>query len=390
MNHGLDNVYELQRVGSITAVDRAEWNAITDGDVTAHYGWLKVAEEYGLAGRATEYILLRDRERLVGAVVCQTECGAGQVKDIDAYLFGRFKKHASALGVSFMPTLFGGARRGCGTHVLVAPSMASEERLTVMRRLIKATEARAWELNMGLCFDGVTAEETLLIQVLEERAYGRTIDQPAAVMDIEWNSMEGYLRHLRRTRGSNKTVRHEIQRNRKAGVNIYALESVGDQEDRMHQLLVDNREKYGGQGLGFRLGFLSRAKAELRDNALIYAAEKEGQLIGVCLVLIGKDSGYVLHVGVDHEVAGNDFTYFNITYYRPANDAPAMGVTQLRFGTLHYELKVRRGCRIMPTFMYCKSPSWIGNAAARPFLKVHSAWYRRKLPQVARGEGIPV
>lgn len=387
MSHRPDNICPVQWVGSITAINPVEWNGITGGDVAVSHGWLQVVEEYGLVGCATEYILLRGRERLIGAVICQTETGAGHVKDIDAYLFGHFKRHASALGISFTPTLFGNARYGYGTHVLVAPSTPDEERLAVMHRLIEATEARACESDMGVCFDRVTAEEALLMQVLQERGYSRTIDLPVAVMNIAWDSQQGYLRHLRSARKNAESRRREIQRNREAGVNIYTLESVTEQEGRLHQLLVDNMKKYNNdRTFELRPGFLSRAKVNIGKNAVIYVAEKQRRLIAIMLLLAGNGTGYMLKIGVDHKMAGNDFTYFNIGYYRPATDASSLGLKRIYFGNSHYDLKVRRGCKLMQTFVYFKSPRWIGNLAAKPFLKMHSAWYRRKLPAIARGE----
>ena len=58
--------------------------------------------------------------------------------------------------------------------------------------------------------------------------------------------------------------------------------------------------------------------------------------------------------GVDHGMSGNDFTYFNINYYRPIMDAISSGKTRMNYGRGMYELKRRRGCKVKNICFYYK------------------------------------
>jgi len=94
----------------------------------------------------------------------------------------------------------------------------------------------------------------------------------------------------------------------------------------------------------FQRTFLKELNKNLGEDVVIYVSFKDDIITGARILLKNK-TGYVSMVGVDHEALGNDYTYFNICFYKPITDAIANKMTKLYFGREMYESKARRGCR---------------------------------------------
>jgi hypothetical protein len=73
---------------------------------------------------------------------------------------------------------------------------------------------------------------------------------------------------------------------------------------------------------------------------------------------------YFLFLGIDHEITGKDFTYFNLMYHR-IEDSISRGISKVLFGRLKYEAKIHRGCHLEPIFVFYKPR----NALKRLFIK---------------------
>jgi len=86
-------------------------------------------------------------------------------------------------------------------------------------------------------------------------------------------------------------------------------------------------------------------------------------------------------IGVDHEIAGNDYTYFNICYYVPIENCINDGTKRLNCGTAMYALKRRRGCELKNMYIYFKSRNSIKQFMFKLWFSFHLQWYGKKLPQ---------
>ncbi|MDH3689607.1 MAG: hypothetical protein OEU36_09050, partial [Gammaproteobacteria bacterium] len=74
----------------------------------------------------------------------------------------------------------------------------------------------------------------------------------------------------------------------------------------------------------------------------------------------------------------NDFTYFNLTYYRPMADAIAMQIKRLYYGTLMYTMKSKRGCSTTEIYLYYKPRFFLLQVVVVPLFAIHlrfKSWF---------------
>jgi hypothetical protein len=119
-------------------------------------------------------------------------------------------------------------------------------------------------------------------------------------------------------------------------------------------------------------------------DAVIFIARKGCHITGTHILLKRGEIGHQNMVGVDHDLAGNDFTYFNIVFYRPITDAIAWGIKRLWLGVAMYDLKRRRGCKLSPAYHFYKSTRPLKNRLVAPWFWLHSAWWSRKNWQIEK------
>ena len=360
---------------SIREVDRTDWDRLAH-DVYMSHGWLQTMEETFFTEVEHRYFLVQANGILIGAAVCHIHHPARGVFTLDDVIFGRLKGFAARLGLSILPSLICGPLRGYGKHFALLETLALRDRKVVALALFDALERGAAMRQLSISFNNVMADEQELMQLLAEKGFRRTINFPLNYLEIRWNSFDEYKKFL----AKRKLVR-EINKNLKEGVRIRQLETVSSCEGRLHQLLDDNYLKYNGKPLQVRSDFISVCKKNLGAEAIVYVAEKEGAIIGTIIMFHRKGVAYVTDVGVDHETAGNDFTYFNLTYYRPVSDAIAMQIRRLYYGTLMYSMKSRRGCSTMQMYLYHKPRFRLQQLLAGPFFGIHfrlKSWFIKR------------
>lgn len=365
-------MYSARVFHSIDDLTKDKWDRLAQDNVCLSYGWLKTVEETFIGDVGHRYIVLLDHQGTVGAAVCQVFNRGDKVFNLDDCMFGRFKKAFNGLGITFLPAFVCCPVKGYGKHILFREGIDSATKEIVAESLIRAMEAEASKHGLSVSFTGVTNDESDLIRLLRQRGYRRTLDHPITYLDIGWPSFSGYKQYVKRLRGSSRVIRHEMNKNRRAGVTIRDLRNVEGCEDRLHDLLEKNYRKHNEKSFPYRRGFLSRVKQNLKEDAVIYVAEKHGEMVGVSLLLQRAGVGYMSVIGVDHEQTANDFTYFNIGFYRPIEDAISLGRKKVYFGTLSYKLKARRGIKAMDAHVYHRPGQRMLGAPLKPFFAVHS------------------
>jgi hypothetical protein len=113
---------------------------------------------------------------------------------------------------------------------------------------------------------------------------------------------------------------------------------------------------------------------------VVYGAVKRDRICGVALLLRRGEAGFLPMVGVDHEAAGKDFTFFNLAHYRPITDAIDGGLRQIHLGRALYGLKARRGCRLESALVFFRPRRSGWRIAVRAWFALLSAWNATKLP----------
>jgi len=375
-------MYSVNIVESITELKKREWDELVSDNVFASYGWLKTVEETFSGEIYPRYVVIENSNRLVAAAVGYIFHKRRHVDDFDNILLGRLRGYVSNLGISFMPALICGPLFCYGKHFLISSDTGPEQRRLVITELLDTIEGIATGRGLPVGFTGVMDEESELVRLLANRKYRKALDVPLAFLDIKWGSFSEYVDHLKTiSKKPKKVVKNEINRNQKEGVVIKLLKGPENHEARLGELVNDNSYRHNRRPFMFRQGFFTKLQENLGKEARFYVSTKHDAITGVCILLERNNIGYLPIVGVDHYKTANDFTYFNISFYKPISDAISEGITRLYFGRGMYELKARRGCSSKSVYTYYKPFDNIKNMAAWLWFAMLSVWNRCKLPK---------
>ncbi|MBI3595924.1 MAG: GNAT family N-acetyltransferase [Nitrospirae bacterium] len=366
-------------VDTIHRIDRAEWDALVGENVFESYGWLKTLEQTFIGDQKPRYFLMREEGRLIATAACYIAHPSEQIHNIDDTLLGRFKRYASKMGISFLPAVICAPRGAFGIHLSVGKHLDSKKAESAEMELIQTIEEFASEHRLPILFPNVMDHEISLIRSLSQRGYSKAVTFPLSFLDVEWSSFNDYLTGLKRiSLNSAKIIRREINKNRNEGVVIEQLEKVDGCQDRIYELVNRNYWSHNGRPFPFRKEYFKALKENLGSDAVIYVATKKNELIGVCVLLRRKESYYLPVIGIDHESAGNDFTYFNLAYYQPIRDAISDRIKRIYYGQALYALKTRRGCKMSNTYTFYRPYQSVFQIAVKPWFLLLSVWYRKK------------
>ena len=369
----------------ISEVPREEWDRLITTNVFATHGWLQTVEATFIGEIRPLYVLVRQDRKAVGATVCYLFYKNGTVEDLDDRLLGRVKPFALWLGISFMPTLICGTLWGCGDHLAVEPGSTPERKRAVMNKLLDIVEGEADRNRLPLNLIDIPEGDLDLATVLRQRGYSRSRHVPMTFLDICWSSFTEYVKHLDSiSPHTRKNLRNQINRNRKSGTTISVLENVGENSERLHELLTMNYRKHWNMPFCFSKDFFSELKRNHGRNAVLHVSRKNGLITGVLLELRYNGTSHIPLVGIDHEKCGNDMTYFVLTFCTPIVEAVTTGLNRIFFGHGHYRMKMRLGCKTTNLFNWHKSRGCISHQTARFWLAILSSWNRYKLPRRVR------
>ena len=290
-------------------------------------------------------------------------------------LFGRLKRAAGFLGLSFLPAVVCGPLLGYGWHIGVHPELSNREADTARRLVLEAMESEADARGLQLSFALVLDDEPEMKALLRERRYLQCRNVPVAVLDLQWESFEDYLAHLPwKKRGE---FRRQIRRNRQAGTTVHLMESSAGLENRLQELIDANSLKHNSIPFALGNGFFGELQRNLGRHVRIFTARKSGDLTAVCVLLERNDAAFAIAVGVDAAAAGDDCTYFQIGYYSLIADAMGSGMRRMFYGRGMYDIKVRRGCRLVDSWIYSRATGR-GRILSAAWFAVVSFWNRRK------------
>jgi len=371
--------------GSIEEIAKQEWDTVASKNVFTSYGWLKTVEETLIEKIEPLYFFMTDSKGIVGASVCYIFNNTGSTGNLDHLIFGRFMKQVRGLGISFLPALICSPFFSYGFHFLIREDIDSEERISVTDELLYAIEKTAAERRLPLAFVNTTSDEKGLNRLTRDRGYHKVLDIPVHYLDITWKTFKGYKDHLRPvSRNMWRHLNTEINRNQKAGVLIRPVDDIAAHEDRLFELVNMNAYAHNKTPFKFTKAFFRQLKENLSDEVNMYMAVKKGEVIGVSLIFTRNRVRYLPIVGIDHELSGNDLTYFNIGYYRPIMDAISSRIDRICFGRGMNAVKQKRGCAAQNIFFYYKPYSMRQKFLVATLFPGLRMWKKKILPENAR------
>ena len=368
---------------SLTEIDANTWDAMTGERLYISYGWLKTIEETAIDKITPYYYLLEDDEVPVALAVCYESHKDNSFDLLNGYMLGKLERIAGTFGISFKPAFLCGPVHGNGDHVIVKQGLPQQQRIDYMRHLIETIEKEAEKRRLSLFFTNVSEKEAEFCKELQRRKYNITVVHPKNRLQIKWSSFADYLSDRATiSRKDKDTYKYQINKNRKAGVSIRLLDEL-ENEERLYQLLSQHHYRLNKQTFPYAEHFLSSLRKNLGSEAMLLVAEREGEIIGVMILFQRGSEGWATFIGMDHNLSGNNFTYFNLAYYRVIEQAIQTGIKSLNYGSMLYRVTKRRGCTLEKNYIFHRASSRLLHNLLRPWFLLHKTWYiKRKIPRM--------
>lgn len=365
---------DIVLIDTIADVDPAEWDELTKGHVTASHGWLRLVEETALEQRPCRCLLARENSRLQAAIFYWEHRRNDSRSSIDYVVFGRLAPMAHIFGVTMLPAAVAAETSGHRETILFREDLSGSDRRRLTTHMLDFLEETAIVKKQTICFRGIPADDADLAEVFSRRGYLRSPEFPACCLDIRWHSFTEYLVWLRKRHpNTEKNIRRELSKSRRAGVTFQRMNDPAAAGDRLHALTDAHYRRLNGRPFPFHARFFEQIQAKLGDRATIFTAAKDGVIIGMQLRLSNCDTAGVPIIGIDAEHARRDAVYFNLGYNNAIHHAIEDGLRQVRFGTLVYDTKIRRGCRLVQTNMYLRPGNVFHRLLMRPLIAARTA-----------------
>ena len=349
------NQIRLQHYDSVSAIDPLQWRQLEALSGFSSYGWLKTVESYAIGSYAPRYIVAYRQETPVGAVILDLVNDVDRENGIVRRVFGGRRLLRHIFGKSLVPNLVAGTPFGYGGEFLVNASNGREQDIYVIRELLLAAEKLSATLGAPLWFSNVLATDALLIDILRDAGYLSSRYLPLAELAIDWGSFDDYVATLKKQhKNVAKDIRRERNRCRSAGILLEEPTELADRDGIYVQLANQTYGKHGDLAFPFNAGFFSALKNELGEDLLVCEAQKDGKTLGFVTMISDGRSAWAGSYGLDYSDSASAFVYFNLVLQWPVRKAIELGLERLVLGRGHYELKLRRGCRLSDTYFFHK------------------------------------
>ncbi len=369
----------LRITDGLAKIPESGWRELAFGHPAMRFEVLKAIEHSATRHMNLQTFLLENDEGLAAAAICEAVTAQDAHNPLDSLLFGRAMRAARILAVSTRPALLFSPPLGNGAAVILRNTGPGERR-RLFDKLLDGIEAYATDRKFGIAFIGVSGDDRMQTEALRDRGYLETEVQPTTSLDVEWRDFGGYVDYLRRrSKSAAGTARSERNRNRSSGVHIRSVPADSVDPLAFYTLAREHyRHKNGGDPL-YGPRFLPQLIQALGDDFLVFEAERHGKRVAMLGVVRSGDVGWLSCLGIDLRDRSNDFTYFNLVFYHLADRAAALGLRTLLYGNGAYQAKRMRGCRLSVSRLFYHPYRPLHRLAARPYFRMHRAWYRRKL-----------
>lgn len=371
---------DLTHHDSAASVDRRAWDSLCGHTGFSRSGWLRAVESFAAAPARPHLLTAGFEGAICGGMILRFDNDPHAADGITRRLLGGNRRLRSLWRQVGGPALVAGAPHGYGGELLLREDLDDGHRRRVADLLFDGAENLSRELRASLWFSGVREADTTLINSLGTRGYPHGRYLPLAEVDIEWESFEEYLQwQRRRSPRLARKIRRERERCREAGVTLVEPEDLSGFGPVFHDLCSRTLTKYGESDFPFRPEFFDAVRSELGAAYLVCAAMRHGQIIGFSSLIRDGDTAWADSYGLDYGKADGTFTYFDLTHYWPIEKAIELGLKRVVFGRGQYDAKLRRGCRLSDTYIYCGWPYRLGRSLSGVLLATVDRHYAKQV-----------
>ena len=367
----------LRVVEDLRTIPAEQWRPLALVQPAFRLEVFRSLAEQSIRPRCFKAFMIEDSEGASAAAVCQAVTQAAQYSPLDSLLFGRARKLCEALHLSPRPYLSFSLPLGGGAAISVRAADANSAR-RCLNELLDGIETYASQRRFGVAFMGIE-QDALPDSILRERGYLACETPPTTMLAVEWNDIDGYVTHLRRTSASAaSTVRNELTRAHKHGVAIRQIPCDDSGAQALYEFASRHYRLKNGVEPVYAPDFFLRLASMLGEDFLLFEARRNGARTAMLGAVRSAEVAWVTWLGFDANERPNDFTYFNLAYYALAAFAPVAGIRTLLYGNGAYDAKLRRGCRMTRCGAFYRPHSSLMRGIASCFFLAHRTWYKQK------------
>jgi len=248
-----------------------------------------------------------------------------------------------------MPHLLLGGRQTAHGRMLLAPWLSGDARRQAVRAVLGRVEELGTQIGArALAFMFVDEDDPLRGE-LTDRGYLSFLHASAGIMDIDFDSFNGYLSRFSAHR--RQRIRQELRSFREAGV-VFSHHPLGEVIEQITPLGMALESRYGAEG-----DTVAAFQASLRvvsdavgDCTVVLTAEQGGQIRGYVIATRWRDALILRSAGFDYDFKGRLPLYYGVAFYHAVEYALACGLRRIYYGIESAAAKASRGCRIVDQY----------------------------------------
>ncbi|MGH7691566.1 MAG: peptidogalycan biosysnthesis protein [Candidatus Dormibacteria bacterium] len=372
-------------VDSLDQLAPGEWAKVTEGcSLYLSYPYLSAVDQVGSTTSA--YLTLRDQsgELVAGLPTYRWEGSADPGLDhYEPFAAGaQWVLGRRARAAPWRPTLIAGTRSGYYTEFAVHPAWGGH-REQVVASLLRSAARRADHLGMAslgvMWLPSRAAREAATALTRPEYLI---LAGPNCAIDIEWDSLDGYLAQLSWSR--RRSARRELECFRESGLTVETAQ-LGSCLDELAPLAVALQRKYHHAVSTATVRDELAAQARRLDGASrVLLCRERGRLVGFALFYSWEGTLYGRLAGFDYDRSTASAAYFNLAFYLPLQLALDERLGRLHLGMASWRTKVLRGAALDPAWTLACPPNPVRGAwlrAVRAQGDGPSRWWAEQFPR---------
>jgi predicted N-acyltransferase len=360
---------EIGVVGSLAAVDRAQWDGLF-AETLEGYDYLTAVERAGLQGFRWRYVLASEDGVLIAAA-------PAFLTDypVETTLTGPGKRAIEAVRRVFPGFLqLGLACLGspCTTTASLgfAPKVAEADRPALLRALLTAFEADARAQGCGLMAskDVVEADRALWDAAARPLGYRPMASLPIAGLDIDFPDMDAYFARL------SYSVRKDMRRKLRVldRLRVEIRGEVDDLAERLMALYEQTRERADMSFEHLTAAYFTGVPRQMPGRAFWVLYFDGEDLLAANLLVQDETTLLDKYFLMDAE-RGRALNLYFVSWFTNVRLCVERGLKHYRSGQAAYENKLRLGSRLTRTSIYFRHKNPLFNGVMQRFAPLFAA-----------------
>jgi predicted N-acyltransferase/multidrug transporter EmrE-like cation transporter len=376
---------------TIEAFDRDEWNRLFAGEIE-DWAYYRAIERSGLPGFELLYFGLRENAELRMAV-------PAFITDyrLDTTLAGTLRRVTDATARIFPRLLVQrllslGSPVGEICHLGFAPRCDRSERARLLDRLFGEVEKYAWQRRIAILAtkDAASEQDELWAEVGAAHGLRRQPSLPTAILDIAFDSLDGYLATL------SYSTRKDLRRKQKAAAALRVewrtnVDDIIDDVMRLYRATLANAELTFEE---LTPDFFRLVLRDLGPRAGCATYWLGDRLVAFNLVLHDGTTLLDKFLGMDYTVA-RQYNLYYVTWLQNVRYCVEHGLQRYQAGQGLHREKLRLGSRLSPNWLWYRHRNRLVDKVFAAFERLfrldrHDPQLAALLPPVARARRSPI